>query len=108
MCKAFASLRMTGYLNVRRSSAQLLYGLLDARDAFMDALHRCGVAEADEAIGAERLAGHDRDARFVEKESRERVRIMNAVLAEECTDVRKDIKRAVGFRTATAIDGVDR
>jgi hypothetical protein len=62
-------------------------------------------------VGAEVLSRHGRDLGFFEQivgEVARRAEFLPArVLAQQAADIRKDVKRALGFATSDAVDGIE-
>src|SRR5713226_5413384 len=87
---------------------QLAQCRLNPSNALPDAIHRRGVADADVVVRAESDAGHDRDARLLQKELGERVRISNGSLSEQPMDLREEVEGAVGVGAAQSFNAIDR
>src|SRR5690606_17110015 len=68
----------------------------DAADALGQRVLARGEGEADEAVVAERGAGHERDARVLDEPAAELDGAIDAV-AEEAVDAEEEVERAVGL-----------
>src|SRR5207244_11962565 len=89
------------------TGSQLPQRRLHAPQAFLQALHRRGVAYPYVLVAAERATRHNRYARLVEEIVGEALRVVDAVLSEVRLHLGEDVERGVRMRAAEAVDGGD-